>query len=853
MVLTFLVMLQSCKSMKEISIESRTISQGWTYRLAEGGLEGQAEVPGTVHTDLMAGGLIEDPFFRTNEKDVQWVDKKDWEYSTTFPLNRQDLKKDHLELKFEGLDTYADIYLNDSLLLQTDNMFRRYRADIRRFAQAGENTLRIYFHSPIKRGLELLERSPYPYPAPNDQSENGGLGNKKVSIFTRKAGYHYGWDWGPRLVTSGIWRPVTLEAWDDLRIEDVFVRQHSVTRDAAELEFEITARIDQGFEGRVTIEDVKSGEIYAVRKMKWEDGLQKARIPVTIEEPRLWWSNGLGKPHLYGFQVVVEDVGRRMSSRKTVKTGLRSIRLLREKDSLGESFYFELNGVPVFAKGANYIPNDSFLPRVGKADYAKVVQDAVDAHMNMLRVWGGGIYEDDAFYELCDANGILVWQDFMFACAMYPGDEAFLENARLEAIDNVIRLRNHPSIALWCGNNENNTAWSYYEDGGWGWKERYMPNEREEINQAYLDLFHRILPEVVSSYTDGRDYWPSSPQAGYEASEKATYESNSGDTHYWGVWHGKHPFRDFDNYRSRFVSEYGFQSFPDMETVRTYTLPEDYDIESEVMSWHQRSGIGNLRIREYMGWDYEIPEDFGRFLYMSQVLQARGARMAIEAHRRARPYCMGTLYWQINDCWPVASWSSTDYYHRWKAMHYQVKRSYSPLLLSAFDRGKKLEVHAISDLLEDQRGLLSLQLQDFQGNVLWQKSRVLNLPANASLLAFELPRSEILGDRKPGEVFLAMGFRDLDNEILASNTHFFARPKDLLLGDPEIEVEVVSEDEESFLEIRADRLVRNLYLNFTGQQVFLADNYFDLLPGEIKRIPWKGESPRLENLELFHL
>ncbi len=849
--LSVLIVFQACKPMKEIIPERTPLDTGWRLSDLQGMIRTPGQVPGSVHTDLLKEGLIEDPFFRTNEKDLQWIDKQDWQYETSFELSRKDLHKDHLDLVFEGLDTYADIYFNDSLVLQSENMFRTHRIGIKPLAVKGTNSLRVFLHSPIKKGLEKYDHSPYPYPASNDQSENGGLGSKKVSVFTRKAGYHYGWDWGPRLVTSGIWRPVRLESWNDMRIADVFVRQPMVSEELAQLEFEIELRVERALIGIVRVQESQSDDILAESTVELDSGTNSLRIPVSISNPRLWWSNGLGEPHLYSFDVVVLDPESGIRTRKSITTGLRSIRLFREKDSIGESFYFELNGVPVFAKGANYIPNDSFLNRVTREDYEKVVQDAVDANMNMLRIWGGGIYEDDYFYELCDAKGILLWQDFMFACSMYPGDAEFLESVRQEAIDNVVRLRNHPSIALWCGNNEINTAWNYYSEGGWGWKERYSSREREEINSAYEELFHELLPEVVRDYTDGKDYWPSSPQSGY-ADMHANF--TSGDMHYWGVWHAQHPFEDFEKNQARFMSEYGFQSFPDIETVKKYALPEDFNIESEVMAWHQRSGIGNLRIREYMARDYRVPKDFEEFLYVSQILQARGMRMGIESHRRAMPYCMGSLYWQINDCWPVASWSSTDYYHRWKAMHYRVKEAFAPILITAHTTDTSLIIHGISDRLTHTQGMLQLKLLDFSGNELWKSSKVVTLNGNSSVQILEMPRKKVLGQADSRKTVLLMEFRNDSGALLSSNLHYFEKPKDLILGNPKLTFELVKQGKKAFIEVRSDRLVRNLYLNLPGKNIHFSNNYFDVLPGETHRVEITGEIPTdLGKLKTMHL
>lgn len=849
-VLIFITLASCTRPTETINLFEREIAGNWTFSQVNGPNKGKASVPGTIHTDLLNEGLIEDPFYRTNEKQLQWIDKEDWEYQTTIQFQANELGKDNLTLFFEGLDTYADVYLNNILILKANNMFRQWEVSIKEHAHEGDNQLRIYFHSPIKVGLDLLEKEGHGYPASNDQSENGELGDKKVSIFTRKAGYHYGWDWGPRFVTSGIWRPVLVKSWDKVRIKNTFIQQQEITAENAVLNASLTLELNDALKGKLLITDMNSGEKIAVKNLKLDAGTQQLDIPFHIENPKLWWSAGLGEPNLYHFKIeLISD--KKIIARDVVTTGLRDIKLIREQDANGESFVFQVNGVKVFAKGANYIPNDNFLPRVTPTQYEKVVADAVDANMNMLRIWGGGIYENDYFYELCDRNGILVWQDFMFACSMYPGNEEFLNNIKQEAIDNVIRLRNHPSIALWCGNNEINTAWSYFSNGGWGWKQQYNETQREKLQKAYMDIFHVILPEVVAEYTHGDDYWPSSPQAGYEANQHASYESPSGDTHYWGVWHGLHPFEDFEKYRSRFMSEFGFQSFPEFETVQSYTLPEDYNIESDVMASHQRSGIGNLRIREYMSWYFKVPKNFEDFLYMSHVLQAYGMRVGIEAHRRAMPYCMGSLYWQINDCWPVASWSSTDYYHKWKAMHYDVKRAFEPTLLSAFKKDKLIEIYGITDRLTDKEGVLKLQLMTFDGTVLEEESIQKTMLHNTSTLLFA--SDIILEGHDSSEVFLNMIWEE-NNETIAHNHFYFAKPKDQKLPEPGIEYALKEENGKWYVEMESQKMARYVFLNIEGEDEFFADNYFDLIPGEKRKIAINNFSGNPEaSIRIKHL
>lgn len=831
-------------------MERHYLHQNWQLQQAGSDSMISAAVPGCVHLDLLEHGMIEDPFYRMNEHDQQWIDKKDWIYHSVFSPTNSLLEKDQHVLVFEGLDTYADVYLNDSLILEADNFFRSWEVAVTGLLKKGENQLRIYFHSPIKKGLELLKAHGYALPASNDQSENGELGNQKVSIFTRKPGYHYGWDWGPRLVTSGIWKAVRLEGRNKAVLRDVYFQQESLSDAKAQLtaHFEVEA-----FAGKKAELAVYHGStLLQSQQIKLSTGLNQAQVSFEINNPQRWWTAELGEPYLYPLKGVLRVGGVEIAS-KVHHIGLRTIRVVQEPDSAGSSFYFELNGVPVFAKGANYIPNDIFLTRVDDAWYEQVIQSAADANMNMLRVWGGGIYEKEIFYQLCDQKGILVWQDFMFACSMYPGDEALLESIRLEAIDNVRRLRNHPSIAIWCGNNEIDVAWAQFEEErGWGWKQRYNQQQRDEIWQAYDKIFHQILPEVITEHAPDQFYWPSSPYT--KEGEHASYTSTVGDMHYWGVWHGEHPFSDFYTYKSRFMSEYGFQSFPEFKTVQKYTLPEDHDIESEVMASHQRSGIGNLRIRSYMEDHYQVPEDFEQLLYVGQILQAEGIKMAIEAHRTAMPYCMGTLYWQLNDCWPVASWAGMDYYLNWKAMHYFVKKAFEPVILAVKPGEQSDEIFVVSDRLEVFEAKLEMNWWDMEKGLLHTASKNIQVPANGSAqLGNVSPEDGPAGfDPQSGVLELRLLRED---KLLFRELKYFASAKALKLpADPLFSTAMIKLDDHWEIKLHANKLAKNVFLSFDQAEGFFSDNYFDMLPGESFTLKFKtnkeGDLGRLNIMSL---
>ena len=815
-----------CKNEKDENLMiQQKIEGGWKFNQVGENEWLPATVPGTVHTDLLANKKIEDPFYRMNEHDLQWIDKVDWEYKTIFTADKKVLKKDRVELDFKGLDTYADVFVNGKKVLAADNMFREWKVDVKKVLKEGKNELHIVFRSPVNEGIKKYDAQGYELPvSDNDLAYIGKVeGRKKVSIYTRKAGYHFGWDWGPRFVTSGIWRPVTLLAWDEAKIEDLQIIQNKVTDEKAT--FTAVFEIDVAKRGKANLSVVNDGVVLAGSAIQLKKGVQKYNVDFEIKNPKLWWTNGLGEAHLYTISGGLEIDKQKVTTETRI--GIRTLELIRDKDNDGTSFYFKLNGHPVFMKGANYIPNDIFLPRVTKENYRKVIETAKNSNNNMLRVWGGGVYEDDIFYNLCDENGILVWQDFMFACAMFPGDEAFLDNVKQEAIDNVKRLRNHPSIGLWCGNNEILAAW--YD---WGWKKKEEAKNKEnadKIWQAYVDIFHKVLPGVVNEYDPQRSYWSSSPSSG--TGIKA--DMINGDDHYWGVWWGKEPFETYATHLPRFMSEYGFQSFPEIATVRKYAKPEDYDIFSEVMKSHQRSSIGNGTIEYYMLKEYKKPKDFESFLYVNHVLQAEGIKFGLEGHRRAMPYCMGSLYWQINDCWPVASWSSTDYYQNWKALQYYVKKGFSQVLVSPFEDDVKFHVGIVNDRLEPINGELRLRLMDFDGKVIWEYASLVEIPANSSDNYFDANKYEYRYKYRKQLTNLVFTAELVENgKVLSKNSFFFEPFKKLKITHPTVE-HTIEKDETGFnITLKTDKLAKNIYLQTGDEKGFFSDNYFDLMPGE---------------------
>lgn len=803
----------------------KNLHEGWKFRQARLTNWYPATVPGVVHTDLLQNKIIEDPFFRLNERGLQWIDKEDWVYETCFTLAADMMRKENMELVFEGLDTYADVYLNDECILKADNMFRRWSIPVRQYIREENNILKVYFHSPVKIDVPKWDALPYQYPASNDQSENGGLFNKKISIFARKAGYHYGWDWGPRLVTSGIWRPVYIRAWSDLRINDVFIEQKEVGAGRAVIAGHVELDADKDMDGvLVTITDEVTGRVLGEWQADLKRGTNRVTVDFVLHKPKLWWSNGLGEPFLYRFRTDIIAGGELLDS-KTERVGIRSLKVVHQPDKDGHTFYIELNGRPVFAKGANYIPSDNFLPRVTPENYKKTILDAAGVNMNMLRVWGGGIYENDVFYDLCDEYGIMIWQDFMFACSMYPAEGALLDNIHQEAVDNVKRLRNHAYIALWCGNNECQDAWL-----GWGWKreiERQNKEYADKIWAQYRQQYHVTLPGVVREYAPGTFYWPSSPFA-FEGEMSGTTD---GDRHYWSVWHGKAPISDYDSEKSRFFSEYGFQSFPEFESVKRYApYPEDWDIRSEVMMSHQRGGDhANELIETYLLNEYKKPRDFRAFLYMNHVLQGDAIKTAIESHRRQMPYNMGTLFWQHNDCWPVASWASRDYYGRWKAQHYYVRKAYDDILISPVVEGDDLKVYAVSDRLENTSGRLQLQVCQFDGTVVHHWDKSVGISGNDSRVCFSAPLAKLLEGANRGTVYVRVDYTDKSGRVYHNN-YCLGKQKDMDYPKVDLQTEVRSIEGGYEVTVSADKFARAVCLSVADNESVYSDNYFDVQP-----------------------
>lgn len=808
------------------SAQSQTyvLDKGWEFSQAGSNEWMSARVPGTVHQDLLDHGRLPDPFYGMNEQKVQWVEKEDWLYRTVFTVTADQLKSDAAWLTFEGLDTYADVYLNGSLLLKADNMFVGHKLAVKDVLREGENRLMIRFRSPVEETAPQWDTDGFNYPADNDHSE------KRMSVYTRKAPYSYGWDWGIRLATSGIWRPVKLTFCNGAAIDDFFVRQQEVT--------EQVAKVDNQLEINNVTTTPKEAQVKVVyaygeqadtltRTVVLQPGKNSLSMPAWIEKPHLWMPNGWGDPALYTFTATVSVDGKEVASREEA-IGLRSIRVVMEDDKDGKSFYFEVNGKPMFAKGSNYIPGDALLPNMTGERYARLFEDIRAANMNMVRVWGGGIYEDDRFYEEADRNGILVWQDFIFACTTYPHDPTFLKRVSEEAVYNMRRLRNHASLAMWCGNNEIYEGMRY-----WGWKDKYSPVVWKEMTEGYDVLFRQLLPELVEANDPGRFYMHGSP---YEANWGRPESWKIADSHNWGTWYGQKPFESLDTEIPRFMSEYGFQAFPEMKTIRMFASPEDYELESPVMNAHQKASIGNFLIKKTMALYYKVPEKFEDLIYAGLILQGQGMRHGIEAHRRHRPYCMGSLPWQLNDSWPVVSWSSIDYYGNWKAMHYQIRRAFAPVLVDAIKEGNNLSYYIMSDRLTDEELILNLELMDFNGKV-YRKQKVDGLlPANTSKLFYQEPVEQALAGRDSATTFMHMVVKSKKGEVLSDEIYYFAHPKDQLLPKTPLQWQVKQKKGYCEVTVKADKLARDIFIEVPVQGVRFSDNFFDLLPGQKKKV-----------------
>lgn len=786
-----------------------------------------AKVPGSIYATLLELGKMPDPYYRDNELTALKLMENDFVYETKVQITEEMLAGDALLLVFEGIDTLGDVYLNGELLGHVDNMHRTWEYEVSEDVMVGENTLTVKLYSPTKYIKEE-----------NEKVFAGGVNEAmKGYPHLRKAHCMYGWDWGPRLPDAGIFRGVFLKVVDAALIDSVYVIQHhenmskpqvvagesgkkrlQVEEKQVRLEFQLDLDIYKEEEALSAVVLVESPEGQVYR--------QETDGSVLIDNPQLWWPNGYGEQPLYKVCARLFGADGRELDKWEHRIGLRTVTVNTEKDEYGEQFAHQVNGVDIFAMGADYIPEDNFLTRVTYERTKKLLGDAAQAHHNCIRIWGGGYYPEDFFYDLCDELGLLVWQDFMFACSSYELTDAFEENISAEIRQNMRRIRHHASLGLWCGNNEMETQ---------VWWKCWQPSQKQFYD--YIKIFEYIIPRIVKEEDPQAFYWPSSPSSG--GNFDGPWEENRGDTHYWDVWHGNKPFTEYRKFRFRYLSEFGFQSFPSLKTVETFTEPEDRNIFSRIMEMHQRNTAANGKILNYLSATYQYPKDFDSLLYASQLLQADAIRYGVEHFRRYRGNCMGTLVWQLNDIWPVASWASIDYFGRWKALHYAEKRMFAPVMVSCEEIGelserpfciaepeeieKSIRLCVANESFEEVKGCVHWELRDAYGKVLRSGSEEVSVePLSACWLAkVELPEVDEL------KHYVSYGFV-VDGEEISSGTCLFTAPKHYDFVDPKLELR----REGNKLIVKAEHFARFVEIEGVDGDVKLSDNFFDMNPGE---------------------
>lgn len=784
--------------MKQLSLNGE-----WTLEIPESDFASvPATVPGSVYHDLLTAHRIPDPFYRDNEGEALKLMDHDFYYSRRFYLDEAFLKADRLLLRAEGLDTIARITLNGKVVGCADNMHRIWEFDIKALAVPGENDIVVQFESPTRYIRDAYARSVA------DGSSDAMVGFPNI----RKAHCMFGWDWGPRLPDAGIWRDIAILAVEKARIRDVRVDQH---HGGDGVKLNVLTHID----GTADAENEISVQILGPDGSVFNGNGKNAEI--HIEAPMLWWPAGMGDQPLYRVQVTLK-CGAVVLDQWERCVGLRIMTVTRKKDQWGESFSHCVNGVDIFAMGADYIPEDSLLPRMTPERTRRLLEDARAANMNCIRVWGGGHYPSDCFYDICDELGLLVWQDFMFACAVYNLTDEFEANITAEFADNIRRLRHHPSLALWCGNNEME---DFVDRGEW------VSSYRQKAD--YIKMYEYILPRVLKQEDPQAFYWPASPSSG--GSFDHPQDPNRGDVHYWDVWHGLKPFTDYRNHQFRYVSEFGFQSFPCMATIESFTAPEDRNIFSYVMEKHQRNNAANGKIVSYISQMYLYPSDMDRLVYASQLLQAQAMQYGVEHWRRHRGRCMGAVVWQLNDCWPVASWSSLDYFGRWKALHYYEKRFFAPVLISCHEEGilsqntnvnaepfkleKSAHLNISNETRKAFRGTAQWTLRRADATILESGAFEVNCPA---LSAVWLPKQDFSG-YETFEVYYSYRLLDACGCEVGAGSVIFCPPKHFNFVDPKLRACVCADE----IVVSAEGYARSVEIQ-AGPDVVLSDNYFDM-------------------------
>ncbi len=807
-------------------MQTATLSGSWEFRRHGSENWYEATVPGGIYGDLLNAGKIDDPYEQDNELDLQWVGKSDWEYRRTITLGEEFFTHERIALQCDGLDTVATVSVNGEVVGETENMFRGYEFDVADALSAGENEIRVQFHSPVEYAAERSTAHPYDVPTlryPVDQPARN---------FIRKAQCHFGWDWGPCLPTVGIWRDIRLVAHSSPQIEYVTPVQH---HESGTVELDVWVGLSVPTAGEYTVSAAVDGAT-ASREIIL-DSDDEIDLSMTVEDPELWWPSTHGDQPLYDLDVTVEG---EESHSVTERIGFREIELVRQpdEDGDGEGFHIRVNGEPIFARGANWIPADALYRNVTTDVYEDLLSSAVDANMNAVRVWGGGYYERDEFYRLCNEKGLLVWQDFMFACAQYPADDEFVASVEAEARYQVRRLSSNPSVALWCGNNE-------LEVGVESWFA-----DSEDIDQLEADydrLFRETLKEVVAEEDPSRPYWSASPSSGPDRVDPENEQR--GDIHYWGVWHEGKPFSAFLETEPRFVSEFGYQSFPSVETLADVVPADQHNPTAPLMEHHQRNEGGNKRILQRMADHFRMPSNFDDFVYLSQIQQGMAIRTAVEHWRRLKPHCMGAIYWQLNDLWQCASWSSVEYGGEWKALHHMARRFYAPTLVSLAESGDDLELWLTTDETEPIARTIAVEAVTMDGKRLFERKFDAEVEANESACIGRVDIEDALGDASRSDVLFRATPLDFDDALPA--THLLGPYKRLSLPEAEIELSVAdgkiivsTSDAALFVELQDD-----------GDGRF-GDNYFHLVPGEERSIEYEtdGDDEAIaEKISVRHL
>lgn len=769
----------------------------------------EANVPGSVYNDLISAGRIEDPFYRDNEDSVYKLSCYDYEYSRQFTVNKSVLEYDFLKLKCEGLDTIAVITVNGKRIAETENMHRIYEFDIKRILTEGVNTIHILFKSPVN----YLEERKKVKPIWSNFSDTS-------FAYLRKAHYMFGWDWAPSLPDMGIWRSIYIEGYKMQRMDDVYITQMHEKGNVT-LDIRIKLDMNDGIDYDINIFVSSPHGDKIEKSITMLD--REEHVLIEIPDPMLWWPNGYGEQNLYNVDVMLFKDGNMLDC-KSLRIGLRTMTISQKDDEWGRSFAYEINGIEIFAMGANFVPMDSIPARCSREKTQKLIKSCIDANFNSIRVWGGAYYPEDYFFDLCDEYGLIVWQDLMFACGVYDFFGKFKEEVIKEVSCNMKRIRHHASLGLWCGNNEMEQGWSEWD-----------MNESEERRQYYIEQFEEVLPQVAKEADPNTFYWPASPSSfgGFDRPN----DQNYGDMHDWSVWHSREPFTEYRKRYPRFMSEFGIQSFPCKKTIESFTLPEDRNIFSYIMEKHQKSGTGNEKILYYISQYFRFPDSFDSLIYVSQLVQAEGIRYGVEHWRRNRGRCMGAIYWQLNDCWPAASWASIDSFGRWKALHYTAKRFYSPVLASACEEGACVSLHVTNDTLYRVDGSLKWTLVDGSTeNVILQNEKQ-GIVEPLTAIEFEkLDFSNVIDtDDKKRNSYLEFKFIE-KNKIISSGIVMFVPVKHFNLNDPELEVNIREEPKRFIISLTSKKLAKYIELDLKNIDGIFSDNYFDMSGGEAKEV-----------------